>query len=662
MEIIKKEKNIKEYPSHITIEKIELILEQMKNCVCKIFLKKGVTGTGFICKISVEDSAYYVLITNYHIINDKYLENNKQIVYKINNNEENNILNIKNRKIYLNEKYDIAIIELNEQINRKYYLELDDNLFKENIEICYEGITVYDIQYPKEDNISVSFGTIREIQDSVEIIHLCCTDSGSSGSPILNLKTNKIIGIHKEACINFNFNKGTFLKKPINEYIKKYYGIPINDSNNPMLYKPSNQNKQNNINIFKYKEMDIINLNGTNSEEGLLHRYNYNSYFGCWNEVLRCLCSIYDFVAYFKEHKFNVGEDNFLSSFKTIFDEMTKDINLNSFNKEYIPFKIVDFRKIIKKIEKNSTREILDKYWLSPEWLVGFILENLHEDLKKVEKNKDCSVLHFIYWNYYQNTSNYEKFLSTRVDGVKIEDDPQKKIIKHEHKTIIAKLFFGVERRDNKYNHSILDDSVFSTIKYNDNRYQKYNNYNERERHSLLYDSDGIIRSPIFQLSIPLKKYEGPLIKVGDSNYYTDNLIQIPKIIIHSPRSENYLLDFKCGGYNYTLIGLIGTRSEHVGTSKSTEIVHDWKVRFGEIEDDDYEVTYTTKTYINNFFCICRDFKTKKWFKYSGDEIIEIQEKNVVRPIIEIKNVGGNEVTEEVRLLFYEKKESNFFW
>jgi hypothetical protein len=35
------------------------------------------------------------------------------------------------------------------------------------------------------------------------------------------MATNKVIGLHKEASNMFNFNKGTFLKIPINEYIEQ---------------------------------------------------------------------------------------------------------------------------------------------------------------------------------------------------------------------------------------------------------------------------------------------------------------------------------------------------------------------------------------------------------------------------------------------------------
>ena len=49
----------------------------------------------------------------------------------------------------------------------------------------------------------------------------CSTDNGSSGAPILNSSNNKLIGIHKGASNNHNFNKGTILIFPIKEFLLK---------------------------------------------------------------------------------------------------------------------------------------------------------------------------------------------------------------------------------------------------------------------------------------------------------------------------------------------------------------------------------------------------------------------------------------------------------
>ena len=49
--------------------------------------------------------------------------------------------------------------------------------------------------------------------------HLCSTEGGSSGSSILSLANNKVIGIHKESNKNYNFNIGSFIKLSVKEFI-----------------------------------------------------------------------------------------------------------------------------------------------------------------------------------------------------------------------------------------------------------------------------------------------------------------------------------------------------------------------------------------------------------------------------------------------------------
>ena len=64
------------------------------------------------------------------------------------------------------------------------------------------------------------YGILKSINelDNYTFEHLCSTDNGASGSPILNIKNNKVIGIHKEAYKNKR-NRGTFLNYPIKDFI-----------------------------------------------------------------------------------------------------------------------------------------------------------------------------------------------------------------------------------------------------------------------------------------------------------------------------------------------------------------------------------------------------------------------------------------------------------
>ena len=199
-------------------------LKQKSKYICKINGKA--IGTGFFCKIPYEYELIPVLITNYHVIDDNFLkENNKLKIYV---NDDYKIINTnKNVNIYSSdsEKYDIMIIKINDEDEIKDYLELDENIFKKNSENFYKDEPIYILHYPNGDKASVSYGTGIETISEYDIKHLCNTESGSSGGPILSLLTNKIIGLHK-GCIHKKggenqFNIGTFLKFPLNELNKK---------------------------------------------------------------------------------------------------------------------------------------------------------------------------------------------------------------------------------------------------------------------------------------------------------------------------------------------------------------------------------------------------------------------------------------------------------
>ena len=206
----------------INISTTKKILNQMMNCICKIKIK-GANGTGFFCKIPLNEyNNIDCIMTNYHILNEKYFKENKKINILLNDDNEAKIidLNIK-RIIYYNKEYDTTIIELKEEDKIKEYLELDDKLFKEKENILYEGQSIYIIQYPKGMEACVSYGILNKI-NKYNIIHKCSTDNGSSGSPILNLKNNKVIGIHKGTPdYTKDFNYGTLLKYPLNDFINQ---------------------------------------------------------------------------------------------------------------------------------------------------------------------------------------------------------------------------------------------------------------------------------------------------------------------------------------------------------------------------------------------------------------------------------------------------------
>ena len=226
MEEIKNQEIFNYYTIPITIEKNNIITEQMKNCICKIDNRNG-QGTGFFCYIFYQNEKIPFLIASNTIVNEEIIRDNKNIIVTLNDNEKKNIEINNSKKIYMNTTFNLALIEVNPQEeNIKHFLELDENI-NENQKIGNKNI--YIIHYPKyEENkqqASVSYGTLNKIND-YDIKYYCYTKSGSIGSPILSFSTNKVIGIHNENNNNEDsdkshiiLNKGILFNKSIYEEI-----------------------------------------------------------------------------------------------------------------------------------------------------------------------------------------------------------------------------------------------------------------------------------------------------------------------------------------------------------------------------------------------------------------------------------------------------------
>ena len=192
------------------------------------------------------------MITNNHIIDEDILKESNSINVTLNDDQK--IIDIiidNNRQIYTNPKYDITIIEM-ESIETIKYIELDMNIFNENPNIYNENI--YILQYPgygEQQKCAVSYGILQEVKDKYNLIHLCSTKYGSSGSPILNILNHKVIGIHRGSSKENNYNIGTLLKFPLNEYLKNDNFIKkeklnneIKDDINEIINKKENYYKE----------------------------------------------------------------------------------------------------------------------------------------------------------------------------------------------------------------------------------------------------------------------------------------------------------------------------------------------------------------------------------------------------------------------------------
>ena len=278
-----------DYPKPVPLETMEKITIQMKYSICKIYNREVGKGSGFFCIIQYDNIKITTLITNYHVINEKYIEKYKQISISLNNDKKNIIIKLdNNRKKYFSEDYDVAIIEIKEKdnINNNQYLELDDNIYKEIGNDYFVNNPVYNISYQNGEKVHASYGLTKDFEEDFIIRHLCITESGSSGSPLLNLSNHKVIGIHKAGSEKFSFNYAIILKLPIKEFIKKYKKEINNnfDNNNGQInynIEKSIDNKINNNDKNNYNDINRIeqnkNKNKYNNSSNFVDANKYNN-------------------------------------------------------------------------------------------------------------------------------------------------------------------------------------------------------------------------------------------------------------------------------------------------------------------------------------------------------------------------------------------------
>jgi len=205
----------------------------IKRNICLI-IKKDCNGTGFFCKFGIDsNNVIRILMTNNHVLNKKEIEPGQAIEFSINNNEIKKKIIIDNtRKTYTDESYDITIIQLkeNDGIDKNSFFDLDEQIFQKNAKEIFLNCQIYTLHYPNGGYFSCSkgiIGNIKEGKNGQTIYHTCNTENGSSGSPLINKKNFKVIGIHKGSLINEdeNINMGTLLKEPIEKFkeiMKKY--------------------------------------------------------------------------------------------------------------------------------------------------------------------------------------------------------------------------------------------------------------------------------------------------------------------------------------------------------------------------------------------------------------------------------------------------------
>lgn len=218
MENIKEELYTNNLLIPISIEGIEIILFQMKNCICKIYKNEDKIGVGFFCKIPYKDNFLNILVTNNSILNGNELKGEKNIIINISNNKKGKNIKIDSSRIkFTDPKLGLTFIEIKpieDEIH--YFLDIDDLNYDQNIsEKAYTNKSIYILHYLKENNVNISYGSSNKLFANY-IYYNCNIDETASGAPILSLETFKIIGKN-------NVSQGIFIKDLINEFYKEEY-------------------------------------------------------------------------------------------------------------------------------------------------------------------------------------------------------------------------------------------------------------------------------------------------------------------------------------------------------------------------------------------------------------------------------------------------------
>jgi len=220
---------------------INILDEQKNKSICKLRIYGEIIGYGFLCKIPETNTK--ILIAYKKDLNSDKLKDKKTLELIINNDTISELfINLNKERIkYDSENNELFILEIKEDDE----LEITDFIEIEEINNFdkYKEKDIYILPYIVEDK-KFPVGKIEDVKQEgkKKIIKHNCNNLGKnqlvSLFPILNLKSNKIIGINKD-------NKtGFFMKEDIDAFKKKIEEIKeLNISNKvkeeEIFYKPT---------------------------------------------------------------------------------------------------------------------------------------------------------------------------------------------------------------------------------------------------------------------------------------------------------------------------------------------------------------------------------------------------------------------------------------
>ena len=197
-----------------------------------------VIGTGFLIELPIPDSNNPMkgLITNHHILNYTILKQTK-ISLNFFLEKKTLVLNLKNLKkerfIFSDPFIDISFINFENQELEQLginCLEIEEEEF-----LISNGLTdSFIVQNPK-GILSIAQGKILK-RWGFNLYHSINTCNGSSGSPLVLTKNNKVIGVHKSGMKQSHYNIATNIQVII-KAIRNIYNNREKITNNISIIK-----------------------------------------------------------------------------------------------------------------------------------------------------------------------------------------------------------------------------------------------------------------------------------------------------------------------------------------------------------------------------------------------------------------------------------------
>ena len=294
-------------------------LDKTSKYFCKLICKNDDeewTGNGFFMSIKFENEVIFnCILANNHII-DRYISN-ANIQLQIGDSKKTFNIGKERHIKYFKNPIDITMIEIldeDEFIKDLNFLFYDLNYIKYGYDY-YLDKEIFTLQHLYGEEMQSAIGKIIHIKD-YEFEHNAGSCEGSSGSPVILIENNCVIGMHKgtkkisENKIGIFFGK-LFAKKVINSKLQKRIKNiqnqisveksikfeneePQNITNNPVSLPQKNENELNSDNNNQEKEDKNVLTLKYSIQENKSYVYLFSKEFLKYNNKNKLVMFIYN--------------------------------------------------------------------------------------------------------------------------------------------------------------------------------------------------------------------------------------------------------------------------------------------------------------------------------------------------------------------------------